>query len=69
MLYLQKDSKFNHAYSKGVDKRTLWDYAFEDSLDLLAKIGPAAAYIYRHKYFDDEFIRSDTTLDYGANFS
>lgn len=69
MLYLQKDSKFTHAYSGGVNKRELWKYAFEDSMDLLAKIGPAAGYIYRHTYCDDDFIPSDTTLDYGANLA
>ena len=44
------------AYNKGVDKADLWKFAYEDSLDLLAKIAPIAAYIYRHTYYNDDFI-------------
>ena len=69
LLYLQKDSHFTKAYHAGESKRELWKFAYEDSIDLLAKIGPAAAYIYRHTYCDDDFIKFDNSLDYGANFA
>ena len=69
LLYLQKDSKFTKAYHEGVNKRRLWRYAFEDSLDLIAKIAPIAAYIYRHTFYNDKFIKPDNNMDYGGNFS
>ncbi len=50
LLYLQKDSKFTQAYHDGCGKAMYWKYAFEDTLDLLAKIAPIAGYIYRHCY-------------------
>ena len=69
MLFLQKDSKFTQAYHTGVSKRSLWKYAYEDSLDLIAKVSVAAGYIYRHTYFEDDFIKPDFSLDYGANLA
>lgn len=69
LLYLSKDSKFANAYNGGVNKYKLWQYAYEDSIDLIAKIAPAASYIYRHTYYNDDFIKADNTLDYGANMA
>ena len=69
LLYLSKDSKFTKAYHGGVNKRKLWEHGYEDTMDLLAKIGPAAAYVYRHTYHNDDFIKPDNSLDYGANLT
>lgn len=57
------------AYNGGVSKKDLWKYAFEDSLDVIAKLAPAAAMIYRHTYHNDDFIKPDMSLDYGANLT
>ena len=32
-------------------------------------MAPAAAYIYRHTYHNDDFIAPDLSLDYGGNLS
>lgn len=69
LLFLQKDSRFAKAYLDGVDKRTLWEYAYEDSLDLLAQISPIAGYIFRHTFYNDDFIAPDNSLDYGGNLA
>ena len=44
---LQTESKFAQAYSKGVAKSTYWEYTYEDSMNLLAKLPTIAATIYR----------------------
>jgi citrate synthase len=44
---LQSESKFAQAYSKGVPKSTYWEYIYEDSMNLLAKLPTIAATIYR----------------------
>lgn len=41
----------------------------EDAMDLLAKIPRLAAYIYRHKYFNDKFIEADSNLDWAGNYA
>jgi len=69
VLSLQRQSKFAKAYQEGVHKSTYWDYAYEDSMDLIAKIPQVAANIYRHTFHNDTFIAPDTSLDWGQNFS
>jgi citrate synthase len=38
VLALQRNSKFAQAYQDGVHKSTYWDHAYEDSMDLIAKL-------------------------------
>ena len=38
-------------------------------MDLMAKIAPIAGYIFRHTFYDDDFIKPDFKLDYGANLA
>lgn len=47
---LQKGSKFFEAYQNGVHKSKYWDTAYEDSMDLIAKLPGIASIIYRHTY-------------------
>uniref|UniRef100_A0A915ERZ9 Uncharacterized protein n=1 Tax=Ditylenchus dipsaci TaxID=166011 RepID=A0A915ERZ9_9BILA len=35
---LKSESKFTKAYSDGVSKASYWEYAYEDSVNLLAKL-------------------------------
>lgn len=44
---LQSESKFAQAYSNGVHKSTYWEYTYEDSMNLLAKLPTIAAMIYK----------------------
>jgi citrate synthase len=65
---LQRDSKFAAAYSQGINKKNYWDPAYEDSMDLLAKLPWICSTIYNHTYFNDRVVASyDPNLDWGAN--
>lgn len=66
---LQHDSVFAKAYREGVNKLLYWEYAFEDTMDLLAKITPIAARIYRNIYKDGHVAEIDPHLDYAANYA
>jgi len=69
VLGLQTESKFFEAYQRGVPKSDYWKYAFEDSLDLIARLPQVAAHIYRNLYHDGKIIEPDTSLDWSANFA
>ncbi len=49
---LQSESKFAKAYAKGIHKNDYWEYVYEDSVDLIAKLPTIAASIYRHSFHD-----------------
>jgi len=66
---LNQDSKFAKAYDQGVHKNKYWEYAYEDSMDLLAKITGIASRIYRHTFKDGKVVPNDPKLDWSANFS
>jgi len=69
ILALQKESQFHQIYSSGKwDKLTLWEYALEDSVTLMAMISPLAARIFRNVYFNGEHVAKDTNLDWAANY-
>ncbi len=70
ILALQKDSKFAGFYNSGkFNKMTAWEYVYEDSCDLVARIPIIAAFIYNLKYRSDYQIAPDLSLDMGANFA
>jgi len=69
MLCLQKDSKFQAAYDAGMKKGEYWEYALEDSLDLVAKIPVIAAMIYRRTFADGKLPAYDSKLDWAGNFA
>lgn len=47
---LERDSLFAKAYAKGMNKRDYWEYAFEDSMNLIAKLPIIASRIYRNVF-------------------
>lgn len=69
ILALQTESKFAKAYNDGISKKDYWDYTFEDTMTLIARLPRVAAYIYRRKYKNGEHIQPDGMLDWGANFA
>lgn len=69
VMALQPESKFAKAYNEGISKKDYWDYAFEDSLDLIAKLPRIAAYIYRRKYKNNDQIESDPNLDWAGDLA
>lgn len=66
---LSSESKFAQAYARGVHKSTFWEYIYEDSMNLLAKLPTIAATIYRNLYRDGSSIGAiDLHKDWSANF-
>ncbi|GMM49770.1 citrate (Si)-synthase [Starmerella bacillaris] len=66
---LESESSFAKAYDRGLAKSDYWQYVFEDSLDLIAKLPTVAAIIYRNVFHDGVVAATDANLDYSANFS
>jgi citrate synthase len=69
VLALQTESKFAKAYNEGISKKTYWDYVYEDTMTLIARLPRIAAYIYRRKYKNGEHIQPDGMLDWSGNFA
>uniref|UniRef100_A0A0N5AMZ0 Citrate synthase n=1 Tax=Syphacia muris TaxID=451379 RepID=A0A0N5AMZ0_9BILA len=67
---LSSESKFAKAYQRGVHKTQYWEYAYEDSMDLLAKLPTVAAKIYRNLYREGSPVPAiDEGKDWSANFT
>lgn len=47
---LNHDSAFQAAYEKGIKKSEYWTHAFDDCINLLARLPALAARIYRNVY-------------------
>ena len=69
IMALQTESQFAKKYSSGMNKKDYWDAAFDDSLDLLARLPRIAAYIYRRKYKNGDHIQPNGLLDWAGNFA
>lgn len=69
ILALQTESKFAKAYETGISKKEYWDYVYEDTMTLIARLPRVAAYIYRRKYKEGNHIQPDGMLDWSANFA
>jgi citrate synthase len=66
---LTNESKFRKEYDKGMKKDVYWEFALEDSLDLIAKIPGIAAAIYRTRFGKGDIIKSNPDLDWGADYA
>jgi len=64
----QTESKFAKAYADGVPKTQYYEPAYEDILDVVAKMPEIAATVYRNIYFDG-IVTKDDSLDYSGNFA
>ncbi|GBE26277.1 citrate synthase [bacterium BMS3Bbin03] len=69
VLAMQRESVFAKRYAEGMSKMDYWDPAYEDMLNMLAKMPQIGAYIYRLKYRNGDIIAPDTNLDFGGNFA
>jgi len=69
IMAMQTESVFAAAYKKGINKKDYWDYMYEDSMNLIARLPRVAAYIYRKKYKNDVHIEPDPKLDWAANIA
>ncbi|KAI8873377.1 citrate synthase [Ramicandelaber brevisporus] len=66
---LNHDSQFAKAYQSGVHKSKYWDYAYEDSMDLIARLPLIAARIYRNVFKDGKVPAINKDLDWGAQLA
>jgi citrate synthase len=66
---LERESKFAYQYSRGMKKDQYWEYALEDSLDLIALLPSLAAGIYRLRFNKGHLINSKLELDWAADFA
>ncbi len=69
IMALQSESIFAKKYDEGVPKASYWEYMYEDSVNLIARLPRIAAYIYRKCFFNNEHIAPDLSLDWSANFA
>ncbi|HET6245823.1 MAG: citrate (Si)-synthase, eukaryotic [Bacteroidetes bacterium] len=69
VMAMQTESLFAAAYKKGISKKEYWDYTYEDSMNLIARLPRIAAYIYRKKYKNNVHIEPDHKLDWAANLA
>ncbi|MFB6455101.1 citrate (Si)-synthase, eukaryotic [Chitinophaga sp. Hz27] len=69
IMALQTESSFAKAYGEGINKKDYWDYTFEDTLNLIARLPRIAAYIYRRKYKGGDHIQPNGMLDWAGNFA
>ncbi|CAB3225793.1 unnamed protein product [Arctia plantaginis] len=66
---LNSESTFVKAYTEGVHKSKYWEYVYEDSMNLIAKLPVVAATIYRNMYRDGKGIGAiDDNKDWSANY-
>lgn len=66
---LQTESEFAAAYRNGVNKKDYWEYTYEDTMNLIARLPRVAAYIYRRTYKNSEHIEPNPKLDWAGNFA
>ncbi|XP_043537679.1 citrate synthase, mitochondrial [Chiloscyllium plagiosum] len=67
---LNSESGFARAYSEGVSKAKYWEFIYEDSMDLIAKLPCVASKIYRNLYREGSSIGAiDPELDWSHNFT
>lgn len=69
IMALQTESQFAKRYAAGLNKKDYWEAAFDDSMDLIARLPRIAAYIYRRKYKFGEHIQPNGLLDWAGNFA
>ncbi len=63
------ESVFVKRYAEGMGKSDFWDAAYEDTMNLIAKLPRVAAYIYRRSYHNGDHIEPNPRLDWAANFA
>ncbi|PYI30855.1 citrate synthase citA [Aspergillus indologenus CBS 114.80] len=66
---LEHESAFAKAYAKGLNKKDYWNYTFEDSMDLIAKLPTIAAKIYRNVFKDGKVAAIQKDKDYSFNLA
>ncbi len=69
IMAMQTQSQFAKKYSEGINKKEYWSFIFEDTMNLIAGLPEVAAYVYRRKYKNGNFLKPSSELDWGGNFA
>jgi citrate synthase len=69
IMAAQTESEFCRRYAEGMNKRDYWSAAFDDAIDLIARLPRIAAYIYRRKYHFGKHIQPNGLLDWAGNLA
>jgi citrate synthase len=69
ILVMENESRFRDRYDRGMKKEDYWDAAFEDAMNIIAKLPEIAAFVYRWRFNKGQPIGSDPQLDMGDNFA
>lgn len=69
VMALQTESQFAKKYAEGMSKKDYWSYAYEDTMNLIARLPQLAAYVYRRKYKGGASIAPREDLDWAGNFA
>lgn len=69
IMAMQTESQFSKKYAEGMNKKDYWSYAYEDSMNCIAKLPQVAAYVYRRKYKKGISIAPSSDMDWGGNFA
>jgi citrate synthase len=69
VMALQTESEFAKKYAEGMAKKDYWAFAYEDSMNLIARLPQVAAYVYRRKYHGGKVIEPRADLDWAGNFA
>ena len=69
LMLCQNESHFKKSYENNVSKVDYWEYAYQDILNIIAKLPVIASVIYRNKYHNDiNVLNQDKNIDYSGNF-
>ncbi len=68
IMAMQNTSVFQR-YLTGMNKTEYWDAAYEDTMNLVARLPRIAAYIYRRVYHQGNQVLPDISLDWGGNYA
>jgi citrate synthase len=68
ILVMERESVFRKRYDEGMKKAEYWMPTLEDSLNLVARISPLAAGIYRMRFGKGARIAPKKGLDWAANY-
>ncbi len=69
VMAMQTESNFAKEYAKGINKKDYWSIIYDDTMDLIARLPRIAAYIYRRKYKNKEYIEPNGLLDWAGNLA
>lgn len=70
LLYLQPNSAYQKAFqANAITKGREWEFVYEDTLDIIAKLPYIAASIYKKQFQRGDSVEGSPELDWSGNFA